>query len=207
MKVLHSQPAPCFQWLSAMMICSSCLLAGDDAASQPIVETAWSIHIEGFETPSKIATLSLNDVGPTLVRQENPPAPESATPPVVPPAAPMIDPAKTAEETPTTIAAPIPNTDPAHDTPAILPAMSYAEAYRAVPFSRSEYEANPGYRHEAALELMFQQMRPTTVVKQYTPRAFRYPDFYQYPYARYPYLRFDIRQSAPAGIPYPLYAR
>jgi len=42
----------------------------------------------------------------------------------------------------------------------------YAEAYRAIPFNRAEYDANPSYRHEAAMELVFGQMRPTTIVKQ-----------------------------------------
>lgn len=46
--------------------------------------------------------------------------------------------------------------------------MSYREAYDAIPFSRSEYNANPSYRHEAAMELMFGQLRPMTTVK-YVP--------------------------------------
>lgn len=52
---------------------------------------------------------------------------------------------------------------------------TYREAYNAVPFNRAEYEANPGYRHDAAMEIMFGQLRPTTIVRQYTPQAFRYP--------------------------------
>src|SRR5262245_12802965 len=32
----------------------------------------------------------------------------------------------------------------------LTPLMSYSQAYAAVPFNREEYEANPGYRHDAA---------------------------------------------------------
>lgn len=39
----------------------------------------------------------------------------------------------------------------------------YRRAYEAIPFSRAEYEANPSYRHEAAMELLFGQLRPTTI--------------------------------------------
>jgi hypothetical protein len=43
--------------------------------------------------------------------------------------------------------------------------LSYREAYDSIPFSRAEYTANPSYRHEAAMELVFGVQRPTTVVK------------------------------------------
>jgi hypothetical protein len=43
--------------------------------------------------------------------------------------------------------------------------LSYREAYDSIPFSRAEYSANPSYRHEAAMELVFGVQRPTTVVK------------------------------------------
>ena len=46
---------------------------------------------------------------------------------------------------------------------------SYAEAYRSIPFSRAEYQANPSYRHDSAMELLFGQMRPTTIVR-YAPQ-------------------------------------
>lgn len=65
--------------------------------------------------------------------------------------------------------------------------MSYAEAYAQIPFSRSEYEANPGYRHDAALELMFGAMRPMTVMRHTTPYFSRYPDLFRYRYPVFPY--------------------
>ena len=65
--------------------------------------------------------------------------------------------------------------------------MTYAEAYAQIPFTRSEYEANPGYRHDAALELMFGVLRPVTVVRQTMPYFSRYPDLFRYRHAVYPY--------------------
>jgi hypothetical protein len=54
------------------------------------------------------------------------------------------------------------------------PGLTYSDAYNQIPFHRAEYEANPGYRHDAAMELLFGQLRPTTIGRQSMPRAFRY---------------------------------
>ena len=110
-----------------------------------------------------------------------------------------------------------PELPPAPTPPAVAaPRMTYAQAYAAVPFSRTEYEANPVYRHQAALEVMFGVLRPMTLNQQYTPRAFRYPDFYQYPYAHSGTQNIDIHQwgggynyggfngQSPFGYPYGL---
>ena len=70
--------------------------------------------------------------------------------------------------------------------------MTYAEAYAQIPFSRSEYEANPGYRHDAAMELVFGTMRPTLTSRTTTPYFSRYPDMFRYRFPVYPY-------SAPLG--------
>lgn len=53
---------------------------------------------------------------------------------------------------------------PANVEPARKP-QSYREAYDSIPFSRVEYDANPSYRHDAAMELVFGVQRPTTIVK------------------------------------------
>lgn len=45
------------------------------------------------------------------------------------------------------------------------PRMSYADAFRAVSFSRAEYMANPSYRNEAALAMMFGQMPYVQTIK------------------------------------------
>jgi hypothetical protein len=65
--------------------------------------------------------------------------------------------------------------------------ISYADAYNAIPFSRSEYEANPAFRHEAAMELMFGVLRPMTNFKMMTPYFSRYPDMFRYRFSVYPY--------------------
>lgn len=69
----------------------------------------------------------------------------------------------------------------------LVPRMTYAQAYAQVPFLRSEYEANPGYRHDAAMEIMFGALRPTTVIRQTVPYFSRYPDMFRYRYPVFPY--------------------
>ena len=48
--------------------------------------------------------------------------------------------------------------------PAGITSASYIEVYNSIPFRRSEYAANPNYRHEATIELLLGQIRPKTVV-------------------------------------------
>ena len=52
----------------------------------------------------------------------------------------------------------------------ITPA-SYSEVYNSIPFRRSEYLANPSYRHEATVELLLGQIRPKTVTNISMPAA------------------------------------
>jgi|GEM_PF-4600573 len=47
---------------------------------------------------------------------------------------------------------------------------SYESVYQSIPFRRAEYLANPSYRHDATMEFMFGQMRPTVVNKNDTPQ-------------------------------------
>lgn len=47
----------------------------------------------------------------------------------------------------------------------VLNGRSYQEVYESIPFRRSEYLANPSYRHDATMEILFGQMRPTTIVR------------------------------------------
>lgn len=140
--------------------------------------------------------------GPLIIsagHQEEAPAPESAAKkPDTTPEPQLIGPA-------------LPPAVPESRTAAAPVRMTYAEAYAAVPFSRTEYEANPTYRHQAALELMFGVLRPTTLVQQYTPRASRYPDYYQIPYGRSDTQHINVRTfgggynfngQSPFGYPY-----
>lgn len=69
----------------------------------------------------------------------------------------------------------------------LTPRMTYLQAMASIPFNREEYEANPSYRHDAALEMMFGAMRPTMVVKQNIPYFSRYPDFFRNRFQIYPY--------------------
>ena len=39
----------------------------------------------------------------------------------------------------------------------------YPQVYNSIPFSRAEYEANPSYRHDATMEFLFGQLRPTVI--------------------------------------------
>jgi len=41
----------------------------------------------------------------------------------------------------------------------------YSYVYNSIPFLRSEYIANPSYRHEATMEILFGKLRPTVVHK------------------------------------------
>lgn len=80
----------------------------------------------------------------------------------------------------------------------VVDGRSYKQIYESIPYRQAEYLANPGDRHEAAMEILFGQMRPTTVVKQNTPRTIHNPkpgltqpyratpsDYYSYPWSGY----------------------
>ena len=71
---------------------------------------------------------------------------------------------------------------------AFVPRMTYAEAYAMIPFSRTEYEANPAYRHDAAMEMVFGTMRPTVNARMTLPYFSRYPDMFRYRFPVFPYL-------------------
>ena len=47
---------------------------------------------------------------------------------------------------------------------------SYREIYNSIPFSRAEYDANPGYRHQATMEIMLGQLHPIIVAPPAPPR-------------------------------------
>lgn len=82
-------------------------------------------------------------------------AEESLAPESVP--AEQVDPAVPAEDAgePIPVVTPAPGVDPA----------AYWCVYRTIPFIRTEYLANPSYRHEATMEFLFGQLRPTVIHK------------------------------------------
>jgi hypothetical protein len=105
---------------------------------------------------------------------------------------------------------------PRADSPSDEMRRRYQQAYASVPYSLTEYLASPGYRHEATMELMFNQLRPKTVVSHYQPRTVPTPVFTQY--KPYMYSRGELYNRwypslAPCsfGFPiapyYPLYPR
>lgn len=54
--------------------------------------------------------------------------------------------------------------------------QAYRKVYDAIPFSRAEYDANPGYRHDAAMEFLFGQLRPTVIHRGHTTVTVQQPD-------------------------------
>ncbi len=42
---------------------------------------------------------------------------------------------------------------------------NYQRIYESIPYRRAEYLANPSYRHDAAMELLFGQQRPTVIMR------------------------------------------
>jgi len=147
---------------TGLCLSSQSLLAADK--NGVIIDPTWTIVIR----PAKRAPQapapeidSASDIRPAI-NEEDAPAPESVSKPAqasreAKPMGPELPPQLVPQFSTTLPAGP--------------PRMTYAEAYAAVPFSRAEYEGNPVYRHQAALELMFGVQRPTTLVQNYTPRV------------------------------------
>lgn len=65
---------------------------------------------------------------------------------------------------PPVVTEPTPCTSPL--TPAVAHAGRYAEIYASIPFSRTEYDVNPSYRHDATMELLLGQPRPRAPIQQ-----------------------------------------
>jgi len=49
-------------------------------------------------------------------------------------------------------------------------ASRYEAVYKSIPFRRSEYLANPSYRHDTTVEILFGQMRQTVIQRNDTPQ-------------------------------------
>lgn len=216
------------------VVCAGCLTAGVSPAqdvSRPILDAQWKIVLRpagaivpvsyqsADDTPAIVSPLTLE-----LPVQKRPT--EGAVTPQSPitPAAP---PTPTSTETKADMSPVVSTTadeshsgspgngvqwgpQPAGVTCIGQSRLTYTEAYQAIPFSRTEYEANPGYRHQAAMELLFGTMRPTTMVQQYSPRVIRYPDAYLRPYGRTDAIHVNVRNfggsypRSPWGYPYGL---
>ncbi|QDT63523.1 hypothetical protein V22_07450 [Calycomorphotria hydatis] len=66
-------------------------------------------------------------------------------------------------------AVPEPQDGPAFSAPVATPTytLDYDTVYRSIPFRRSEYLADPGYRHEATMEILLGQLRPKVIHDHY----------------------------------------
>lgn len=58
-----------------------------------------------------------------------------------------------------------PAPDSAKDAAGAVNAADYARVYQSIPFNRAEYNANPTYRHDAAMELLTGNARHQTIVR------------------------------------------
>lgn len=84
-------------------------------------------------------------------------------------------------------------------------ARRYRNIYEAIPFSRTEYLANPSYRQETTMELLFGELRPMTIHKVQRPQVHhdRVPlSAVPYPYRAYPYAEFDYWQYRDPAFQY-----
>jgi|GEM_PF-2290858 hypothetical protein len=74
----------------------------------------------------------------------------------------------------------------------------YRDIYFSIPFNRAEYNYYPNYRHDATMELLFNQMRPTVIqrgttnVNQFGVNpGYGFPNGYPYTYPYQPYYPFS----------------
>lgn len=72
---------------------------------------------------------------------------------------------------------------------------SYDDVYQSIPYSFSEYLANPSYRHDSTMEILFGQLRPTTIHRYAAPQTV--PQAEWTPYRPYLYAEWDYFQTAP----------
>lgn len=148
-------------------------------------------------------------------------APEGAADPALPdpPPAPVRSLPAAAEEAASTSAADdLPAATESRPPQTAMPVIrarkvdprDYREIYDAIPFSRTEYEANPSYRHEATMEILFGEMRPTTIHRYQpapTPQAGAGP-WWTRPGASWtPYGSSRVRLGIFYGPHYPTYLR
>ncbi len=57
---------------------------------------------------------------------------------------------------------------PARSVTVKVNGLSYDDVYNSIPYHRSDAAVNPGYRHDATMEILFGEMRPTTIVRNST---------------------------------------
>ncbi|TWT64287.1 hypothetical protein [Rubinisphaera italica] len=71
-------------------------------------------------------------------------------------------------------------------------AADYEAIYQSIPYSRAEYLANPAYRHEATMEILFGELRPTVIHKEDKPqRVYNQPRINDVPEVYRPQLPWN----------------
>ena len=69
---------------------------------------------------------------------------------------------------------------PARSSKITINGLTYAEVYDSIPYHRSEGLANPSYRHDATMEILFGELRDMTIVRNQQQRI--QEPFYSRPY-------------------------
>ena len=201
-----------FQALTVLGICSTTGFAAEERTTVEITPLG---AVTPAQTSGPIPAAELNDVATkplqTVVIQ--PAAAEQTVPAVPTTPAPIPagvnpnqanQPVVSGSSVPTLQSAPT-NLPATVQMPLIIPAPQseqspdrstpsqvalYRDIYYSIPFRRAEYNANPSYRHEATIELLFNQMRPMTIQRS-TSNIYHYdggagywgdPPYYPYSY-------------------------
>ncbi len=75
-------------------------------------------------------------------------------------------------------------TAPAASSARSVDPADYARIYQSIPFNRAEYNANPNYRHDSAMEILTGNARHQTIVKHSNERPVVYdqPRMHAIPY-------------------------
>jgi hypothetical protein len=179
MKTGHLSDALCVQRVRhvslAVAVAATLVTSVGSAGDREVADSEWRVLI-----------VAANDPVDRLVP---PPLPGPGDPDVVADAAPAGD-------QKVSLLAAVDDSDvvisPAGE-PLAVNGRTYDEVYRSIPYSHTEYLANPEYRHEATMEILFGQLRPTTVHKQSEPRTIVNvpPSPYQpYIYSHYDYWHY-----------------
>jgi hypothetical protein len=123
--------------------------------------------------PSPVA-LTPDDAKLASTTRLNPPNPDAqlSLPPSPPPEAPV--PVDIGSGELPVITPRSPDKAPQPGAAVIPPQVAmYRDIYSSIPFNRAEYNAYPSYRHDATMELLFNQMR-NTVIQRGTTNVYHY---------------------------------
>lgn len=57
---------------------------------------------------------------------------------------------------------------PARSKTVTINGLTYNDVYDSIPYHHADASVNPGYRHDATMEILFGKLRPTTIVRNST---------------------------------------